>query len=424
MQANADSDCDVSEGDDFDSIEGTTEQKEELQLNLRLERLKGKQCSLELSPASGTKRLNEDSPPGCASKRQNGVCSWFNVNKETKVVKVLNNSGSRSSHIAYSEVCNSDKGIRGKTKPKFTFHSQRREQSCSVICEDRLCSASVSKVRNLSDTFDAVTSRTEKHPAAECLEDLVEEFEDQFDVGPALNCGNTESSIAELLDDLKDKNSSLDGVLNGQLEGRVLPTVEKRAVVASGDWADSEDSHISMDNESSSDHEVNDQKLKLAGLCTNEQSITDRFEEALVAACMDAERTIGLVPNPLGIGLFGKLQQVMQSEKKREINFLNALHCSTVPNGCIDVKILSRYMDAKLTVCCCLFIDMKRFLLQNGDESIETEGEKRTVIFSPRVCSDVELEVGNLIRINPPWKEVPVDDAHNIILSTYFAQLT
>lgn len=46
--------------------------------------------------------------------------------------------------------------------------------------------------------------------------------------------------------------------------------------------------------------QVNDQKLKLAGLCTNEQSITDRFEEALVAACMDAERTIGLVPNPLG----------------------------------------------------------------------------------------------------------------------------
>lgn len=45
--------------------------------------------------------------------------------------------------------------------------------------------------------------------------------------------------------------------------------------------------------------QVNDQKLKLAGLCTKEQSITDRFEEALVAACMDAERTIG-VPNPLG----------------------------------------------------------------------------------------------------------------------------
>ena len=46
--------------------------------------------------------------------------------------------------------------------------------------------------------------------------------------------------------------------------------------------------------------QVNDQKLKLAGPCTKEQSMTDRFEEALVAACMDAERTLSLVPNPLG----------------------------------------------------------------------------------------------------------------------------
>lgn len=106
-------------------------------------------------------------------------------------------------------------GIRGKAKPKFTFHSQRKEQSCSVICEDRLCSASISKVHSLSETFDAITSRTDKYPVSECLEDLVEEFEDQFDAGPALNCGNTESSIAELLDGLKDKNSSLGGVMNG-----------------------------------------------------------------------------------------------------------------------------------------------------------------------------------------------------------------
>lgn len=107
-------------------------------------------------------------------------------------------------------------GIRGKAKPKFMFHSQRKEQSCSVICEDRLCSASISKVHSLSETFDAITSRTDKYPT-ECLEDLVEEFDDQFDVGPALNCGNTESSISELLDGLKDKNSSLGGVTNGYI---------------------------------------------------------------------------------------------------------------------------------------------------------------------------------------------------------------
>ncbi|XP_022143349.1 uncharacterized protein LOC111013241 isoform X5 [Momordica charantia] len=212
-------------------------------------------------------------------------------------------------------------------------------------------------------------------------------------------------------------------VPNCQVGGRMHPIVEKGALVALGDRSsDSEDSHTSVDTGSSG--EVNDQKLKLAAPCTKEQSITDRFEEALVAACMDAERTLGLVPNPLGIGLFGKLQRVMQSEKEREVNFLNGLHCSTVPNGCIDVKILSRYLDAKLTVCSCLFIDMEQSTLHNGDEGIATEGEKRTIIFSPRVCRNVELEVGSLIRINPPWKEVPVDHAPNIILSTYFSQLT
>ncbi|XP_022143344.1 uncharacterized protein LOC111013241 isoform X2 [Momordica charantia] len=353
MQANGDSDCDISEDEDYVSNEGATEGKEELLLNLRLERLKG---------------------------------------------------------------------IRGKAKPKFTFHSQRKELSCTVIHDDRLCVPS--KVHNLSDNLDAILSRTENHPAAECLEDFLEEFEEHIDVGPAENFGNTESSIAELLDGLEDKNGLLGGrpKLCSQVGGRMHPIVEKGALVALGDRSsDSEDSHTSVDTGSSG--EVNDQKLKLAAPCTKEQSITDRFEEALVAACMDAERTLGLVPNPLGIGLFGKLQRVMQSEKEREVNFLNGLHCSTVPNGCIDVKILSRYLDAKLTVCSCLFIDMES-TLHNGDEGIATEGEKRTIIFSPRVCRNVELEVGSLIRINPPWKEVPVDHAPNIILSTYFSQLT
>ncbi|KAA0037212.1 hypothetical protein E5676_scaffold832G00480 [Cucumis melo var. makuwa] len=70
----------ATEDDEFDSIEEVSEGKEELQLNLRPERLKGKQCALELSPASSTKSLNEDSPPGCASKKEKwcmlmGSCS-------------------------------------------------------------------------------------------------------------------------------------------------------------------------------------------------------------------------------------------------------------------------------------------------------------------------------------------------------------
>jgi hypothetical protein len=32
-----------------------------------------------------------------------------------------------------------------------------------------------------------------------------------------------------------------------------------------------------------------------------------------------------------------------------------------------------------------------------------SKGGQRTIIFSPRVCDNVDLEVGSLIRIHPPW---------------------
>ncbi|KAH7578390.1 hypothetical protein JRO89_XS01G0375800 [Xanthoceras sorbifolium] len=49
---------------------------------------------------------------------------------------------------------------------------------------------------------------------------------------------------------------------------------------------------------------------------------------------------------------------------------------------------------------------------------------ERTVIFNARICCDVDLEVGNLIRIHKPWKEVQVSgNDESIILSTYFSQI-
>ncbi|KAF8006538.1 hypothetical protein BT93_K0746 [Corymbia citriodora subsp. variegata] len=51
-------------------------------------------------------------------------------------------------------------------------------------------------------------------------------------------------------------------------------------------------------------------------------------------------------------------------------------------------------------------------------------GRKRTVIFNSRICNDVDLEIGNLIRIYSPWKEVQVMGYEkSIILSTYFSHV-
>ncbi|KAJ6941037.1 hypothetical protein NC652_007223 [Populus alba x Populus x berolinensis] len=52
-------------------------------------------------------------------------------------------------------------------------------------------------------------------------------------------------------------------------------------------------------------------------------------------------------------------------------------------------------------------------------------GRIRTVIFSPRVCSNVDLDLGNLICIYPPWKEVQVIGSDEfVILTTYFSHVS
>ncbi|KAK7327782.1 hypothetical protein VNO77_21873 [Canavalia gladiata] len=68
---------------------------------------------------------------------------------------------------------------------------------------------------------------------------------------------------------------------------------------------------------------------------------------------------------------------------------------------------------------------LQHFLLKDNNEGMGfggSESGRKTVIFSPRVCNNVHLEVGNLIRIHPPWKEVQVGN-DNIIMCTYFSEM-
>ncbi|KAK9945625.1 hypothetical protein M0R45_011130 [Rubus argutus] len=39
-------------------------------------------------------------------------------------------------------------------------------------------------------------------------------------------------------------------------------------------------------------------------------------------------------------------------------------------------------------------------------EEMVDEGLERTIIFNPRVCNDIDLDIGKWIRIHPPWKEI------------------
>lgn len=44
------------------------------------------------------------------------------------------------------------------------------------------------------------------------------------------------------------------------------------------------------------------------------------------------------------------------------------------------------------------------------------EGTLRTVIFSSRICGSVELEVGDFVRIHPPWYEIYLGISDTLII--------
>ncbi|CAI9300498.1 unnamed protein product [Lactuca saligna] len=151
-----------------------------------------------------------------------------------------------------------------------------------------------------------------------------------------------------------------------------------------------------------------------------QKTIADQFHEALGAASTNEDGHMYAVSRHThtGFGLFGKLQRVMRIEKERDLYFLSKLQKQD-EEGSFEVKIVSRSWEGKLTVCSC------------SRSSVENEEEQRknvSIIFSSRICGDVDLDVGMMVRIHPPWKQVNAKGKqHNTniitILSTYYSQI-
>ncbi|XP_031407663.1 uncharacterized protein LOC116215959 isoform X2 [Punica granatum] len=175
-----------------------------------------------------------------------------------------------------------------------------------------------------------------------------------------------------------------------------MKSVGKRSVTT---VLDSEDEPMSMDSDSPGEEESDFDNLKIPPPLSKRHTLVDCFQEVLDASPW--RDRVALAANPSGSGLFERLQQVMHPEKEREL-FLNNLEPSGVPLcgiSCLHVLIISSYLDAKLIVCHC---SLKK-IPERLQESVSQWRGERTVIFSPRICSDVDLEVGKLICICPPW---------------------
>ncbi|PON96611.1 kinetochore protein [Trema orientale] len=386
----------------------------------------GKNVLSKVSANHGAETFAKDVVLGFGTEKQEDSYSWSAVSKEAEALMDTSEHAS-----CYSKPKKSVKGVKGKGKPKFSFGVQ--------LHKDRLSSPCTSKDEsNLSIGICEVPERlNQEHIVAELPEDIQGEEENLPEIVPfeveAVRHACSEQSMAELLDGLQDNVCLLrrNSKKFSSKRGKRLQLVVKRNLSPLGDrTVNNEYSPNRMGSSgSSSDSEMSGKDLELAIPQMKRQAIVDQFHEALGANFLDDNVALHTVPKPPRSGLFWKLQQVMQSEKERDMDFLKKLETGVRQNepSCIYVKILARYLEGKLTVCHCLFSKNSESLSSSEPhKEVANERMKRTIIFNPRVCNDVDLEVGNCICIHPPWKEVQVGNDKSIILATYFCnfQLT
>jgi len=151
-----------------------------------------------------------------------------------------------------------------------------------------------------------------------------------------------------------------------------------------------------------------------------QQTMADLFQEVF----NPTNTEVAMLPlRSTGAGYHGRMQQIMQMEKDRHAEFLRQFNIEQGDSKGIIVQIVSRSLEGKLTVCCCLFQEKSNSTIRSDastDHAMNESRTKRTIIFSPKICDNVDLLVGNIIRIFPPWKEVKLQD-EDVMLCTYFS---
>ncbi|XP_044493007.1 uncharacterized protein LOC123216602 isoform X2 [Mangifera indica] len=356
---------------------------------------------LKISVTSGVQPVHKDGLHNFLSGKQAVVNLCSTIGEEAEALIQSNEIGISSSSHSASEANKSCKGIKSKSRPNFSFHFQSPKDGNDVPF----------KVHEGPERLKTANSR--EHSFAELLEDFCGEKPKKSDIVSAEVkdlCFSGEHSVTELLDGLKDRTGLLKR--NSKMYGR---TTGKRIQVVKRSTSPLEDRTIFSEDlpepirGSSSDDEASHQELKPAFPEMKKQTIADKFQEALGASSSDKAALVTVLRTS-GVGLFGKLQQVTQSEKLKDMNFLK-LQGGASPNNpsCVNIRILSRYLDGKLIVCRVSFAkDIESIEWPEFDQTMANDGRERTIIFNPRVCRDVDLEAGKSIRIHPPWKEIQV----------------
>ncbi|KAK6115030.1 hypothetical protein DH2020_007299 [Rehmannia glutinosa] len=395
----------------------------------------------------------EINPPTLRSARENVGSSWSEASREVEALVCLNeNSIYPSSYGAVVKEKKSSKGLRvqlifmyqirnaagggskQKSKPKFLFRLRSRKEDLSLVVDDRNGKTSSEDSPPPDEIGAAADEDMDEYIAESQLIFRDQEFEQPENGTVPFELAQKhdfkEHSMAEFLDCFNESSNLQQGSseLDIKKRGRKMQMVLNRNTTPLGDRnLDEDDPLEALDSGSPfcSDDEGDQQNLKLI---IPTRTMADQFHEAFGTVSVVDERPHIAFPRPLSSGMYGKLQQVMQSEKERDMDYLKNLSAETGLKDekmCISVRILTRSLEAKLIVCSCIPVDDGMISYWEKNLQMIGKGVARTltIIFNPRICSDVELEVGNLICIHPPWYEVEIGRDDVIILCSYFTQV-
>ncbi|KAL6912244.1 hypothetical protein ACP4OV_001049 [Aristida adscensionis] len=227
------------------------------------------------------------------------------------------------------------------------------------------------------------------------------------------------TSVSELLEDLQGRSGSYIGAassLHQHFRAKnwkpKLPTSGKKTLAILGERSLESEEHLEhvVDGTSSEEEEVIQNYLTLVNKDVKQQTMADLFQEVFNPA--NTEGTM-LPMRSTGAGYYGRMQQIMQMEKDKHTEFLRQYNRDQGDSKGIAVLIMSRSLEGKLTVCRCSF-------QERSNETDHAMDESKIIIFSPKICSSVDLLVGNIVHIFPPWKEIEVQE-EKVILCTYFS---
>ncbi|KAI4319414.1 hypothetical protein MLD38_033013 [Melastoma candidum] len=437
-----DTDVSISEDEDFDegsssycvSLGGGNSQKRQdgIQVLFQLERLRGTPVSVDGGIAASMTRSDLQSQEG-QGKHDDDVMRFgdnggFSPSRKDDFPC---NSGDEeiASDDEDEEYARLVSSINRGECPVSGSRKKEREEPISEDFKDD-CDA-LQKVQDPAEKSEKFVAKTTEYPSADELEDFDEQHGNRsvlmLPTTTTFPGGHVRQSIADFLDGLQENTSLPEGnLMTGKKRKKVSCGGDIEREVTDTKFLDELMPDPIGSTSCSSGEESNHNTYNLPRSHHDRSTMTERFQEILDCSSLANVDSLYSVQKTSSSGIFGQLQRVIQSQKDADIEFLKMMQEGGYDKTFSDVLILSKQLDAKLTVCQCSLVGNQENPLSSQDLEANSCTRERTVIFSLRVCNSVDLEIGNLIRIYPPWLGVGLGNGHDhnqsMILCTYYSQ--